>query len=322
MADGLNERPLVQATDEHVAEAPMPSTLGLSGRSAREASPHSHRFRAATAMLVGIAIGAIVIALAALTSSNGTSAQKWSSWSPADDGIQGAREIADHLAPLYRISGVNQLDIVTVSNLNNSSAATASSGTSGTSGSSGSPGSGGLQVAVRADPSSSAVSLISGNTIAYTLCGIGTSNCSIGAGTPSADRLLLLRREALELALYTFKYISNTQNVVAILPPGHTQPASTLSPKPPTSGAKGAGAQPVDLALLFLRDELKPWLDQPISDTFPEQFPPTVPELSLWKQTPEAALVAQITERGLFSEHISSTQDGTNLIVLDPEPPQ
>jgi len=279
------------------------------------ATPHSHRFRAVTATLVGIAIGAIAIALAVLaTGSSAGPSAKWSSWAPFDSGLQGAREIADHLAPFYRISAVDQLDVITVADVN-SAAPTSTSSSSSSSGSSG-----GLQVAVRADPTSSAVSLIGGHTVAYNLCGIGTSNCAIGTGTPSADRLLLLRREALELALYTFKYISGTQNVVAILPPGKTTQTSALSAKPPSPSAKPV-SKPLDVALLFLRDELKPWLDQPLATALPLQFPPTGSELSLWRQTPEAALVEQITARGQFAEHLVQAQDGSNLIVLDPLPP-
>ncbi len=278
-------------------------------------SPHNQKFRAVTATLVGVAIGAIAIALAVLvTGGSSGPAPKWSTWSPPDGGAQGAREIADHLAPFYRISPVDQLDVITVANVSSPSAAsTSASSTSSGSG-------GGLQVAVRANPPSTAVSLIGGHTVAYNLCGIGTSNCAIGVGTPSNDRLLLLRREALELALYTFKYIPGTQNVVAVLPPGKTQPTSALSPKPPSSGAKSA-SRPLDIALLFLRDELKPWLNQPLSSTLPLQFPPLVSELSLWRQTPEAALVEQITARGQFAEHLVQAQDGSNLIVLDPLPP-
>jgi hypothetical protein len=271
-----------------------------------------HRFRAAIAALVGIAIGAVAVALVVIASgSGGTHEQKWSSWSPPDGGTSGAREIADHVAPFYRISGVDQLDVVTVVNLNNTSASSSST----TSNSSG----GGLQVAVRSDPSSSQVSLLGGHTIAYNLCGIGSSNCSITVGKPSPDRLLLLRREALELALYTFKYVDGIQNVVAILPPGHTvQGCTGICPNPHAK----ASVKPVDIALLFIKDELKPWLNQPLSDTFPEPFPPSVADLTLWKQTREAGLVAQITERGLFSEKLVQAQDGSNLIVLDPQPPQ
>ncbi len=274
----------------------------------------AHRFRAAIATLVGIAIGAIAVAAVVLVSGDTKAATpQWSTWKPSDSGTAGAREIADHLAPLYRISPVNQLDVVTVVNLANASAA-ATGATGSTAGASN-----GLQVAVRANPSSSQVSLLSGNTIAYNLCGIGSSNCTIGVGKATPDRLLLLRREALELALYTFKYIGGVQNVVAILPPGHTvQGCSGICPTP----HQKTSVKPVDIALLFVKAELKPWLDQPISATFPERFPPEVPELSLWKQTPEAGLVAQITERGLFSEKLVQAQDGSNLILLDPQPPQ
>ncbi len=278
----------------------------------------AHRFRAAIAALVGIAIGAIAVALVVIIGGSNqatTSSAKWSSWSPPDGGTAGAREIADHLAPLYRISPVDQLDVVTVVNLNTSSAA--ATGATGSTSSSSSTN--GLQVAVRSNASSSQVSLLSGTTIAYNLCGIGSSTCAIANGKASPDRLLLLRREALELALYTFKYVHGVQNVVAILPPGHSvQGCSGICPTPHQKTA----VKPVDIALLFVRAELKPWLEQPLSTTFPERFPPEVPELSLWKQTAEAGLVAQITERGLFSEKLVQAQDGSNLIVLDPQPPQ
>jgi len=319
MADGVEPQPpLAHATDEHAAEARLPAPVTLSGHGRRESLPHAPKFRAAMAALMGIAVAAVVIAITALAGGGHHSSQKWSDWSPPDTGVQGAREIADHIAPLYRISGTDQLAIVTVSNLTAPSTASAGSASSS------SQSSGGLQVAVRSDPNSSAVSLIGGNTIAYNLCGIGSTNCSIGVGTPSPDRLLLLRREALELALYTFKYISGTQNVVAILPPGHTAAitAGRLSPQPPSRSSKASVTQkPIDIALLFLHDELGPLLDQPLSATFPEQFPPSVSEVAAWKATPEAGLVEQVTSRGMFSEHVTTAQDGSNLIVLDPMPP-
>ena len=60
--------------------------------------------------------------------------------------------------------------------------------------------------------------MLGGTTAVYNLCGLGTS-CAIAAGTPSLAGELLLRREALELALYTFRYIHGVDSVVAILPP-------------------------------------------------------------------------------------------------------
>lgn len=298
------------ASEEHTADR-LPHAVARSGSGARserrESSPYAHKFRAATAILVGLAIGAVVIAIAA--SSGGKHAgptAPWSSWSPPDSGVLGARDIADHLSPLYRVSAVDQLSVVTVVNLANSSAAEAAAA-QGTTAS-------GLQVAVQTDPRSSAVSLLSGNTIAYDLCGIGGSNCAIGVGTPSAARLLLLRREALELALYTFKYVGGTENVVAILPPGHTS-CTGICPTPDSS----AKSTPLDVAVLFLKSELKPWLDQPLADTLPEEFPPTVSEMA---SAPEAGLVSQITAPGLFSESLVNAQDGSSLIELKPVAPQ
>lgn len=307
----------LRSADE--ATGGRPFTLRARTASRTAGSSHAQRFRLATGMLVGIAIGAIVVAGAVLVgASSSDSGQKWSRWAPSQGGLQGARQIADHFAPLYRINGVDQLAIVTVSSLNGPSGSSTSSAAS-----SSASGSSGLQVAVRPDPSSSAVSLIGGSTIAYNLCGIGSSNCSIGVGTPSADRLLLLRREALELALYSFKYLNGIQNVVAVLPPTRTVPTGRLSANPPAAGAVSrSSGTPVAYALLFLHDELNPWLSQPISSTLPLEFPPMVSELKLWRQTTEAALVAQITERGLFSERLTSTQDGASLIVLDAIPPQ
>jgi hypothetical protein len=317
VADGVTEqRQLVQAADEHVAEARLPGALGLGHdrTDRRQSSPHAGKFRAALALLIGLAIGAVAVAVVLLTTgSGGGTSIPWSAWKPADSGTAAASEIADHIAPLYRISGTNQLAVVTVAKLGSSSSAAAAS-VAGTG--PGGSGSTGLQIAVRPDPNSSAVSLLNGHTIAYNLCGLGSSNCSIGVGTPSTNRLLLLRREALELALYTFKYVGGTDNVVAILPPGHTVTSCTgLCPKP----NQKTTTKPVDLTLLFLHDELRPWLSQPLGATFPEPFPPTVDQIT---NAPEAPLVEQITARGMFNENIQQAQDGSSLIVLNPLPPQ
>ncbi len=286
--------------------------------SATRSSPHAHRFRIATAILVGLAVGALVIAAAVAVDGRTAKAhgQKWSQWAPSDQGTTGATEIADYLAPFYRISSMVQLALVTVVNLESPAAAAAAQAAAATG--STTPQSSGLQVAVRPSPTSSAVSLLTGNTIAYNLCGFGGRDCAIGIGQPSSSRLLLLRREALELALYTFKYISGTENVVAILPPGHTQVTSTLSKSLPTSRTSST-TQPIDIALLFQRQELQPLLNQPLSATLPEPVPPTVAEMP---NAPEAGLVDQVTARGLFSEQLQQAQDGTRLIVLDPLPPQ
>ncbi len=321
----MNEPPRIsRSSDDGAVSAGVTAKSSARSKSKlgreREASPHASKFRSVTAVLVGLAVGAIVIAAAIAIGGRRTavSSAKWSQWSPPDSGALGARDIANYLAPFYRISSVDQLAVVTVVNLESAAAASAAQQAAAT-GATANSTSSGLQVAVRPSPTSSAVSLLSGNTIAYNLCGIGGKDCAIGVGRPSTNRLLLLRREALELALYTFKYVGGTQNVVAILPPGHTQLTSTsrLSKTLPTSDGS-ATTKPVDIAVLFDRQELQPLLDHPLADSLPEQIPPTVATMP---NAPEAGLVDQVTARGLFSEQLQTAQDGSSLIVLDPLPP-
>ena len=60
-----------------------------------------------------------------------------------------------------------------------------------------------LTVALREAPAQGGdIKLVDGDGVLYRLCGLGP-NCAIAKGKPSAERHLLLRREALELALYT-----------------------------------------------------------------------------------------------------------------------
>jgi hypothetical protein len=289
---------IVRSSDEHAADgfpAPVPVT---SGRSAgRESSPHSHRFVTATAVLAGLAVAAIVIAAAALINGRGHSTSfTWSTWSPPDSGIAGEREIANEVSPLYRAAPSSQLAVVTVRNVSDTG--------------------GGTQLALR-DQTTGSLSAISGTSAIFTLCGLGP-NCAISTGTASAARLLLLRREALELALYTFRYSSGIQNVVAILPPGRTQASSTLTKEPPSAGKVGSSST-LDMAVVFARSGLRHFLDSPLRATLPEQIPPTVTEMAA---APEAELVSVITGQGLFKQKLVQTQDGSSVLVLDPLPPQ
>jgi hypothetical protein len=284
------------STSDHLLEAGPIEASAAKPR--REHTRHHHRFRLALVGLVALCVASLgaAIALSGNTRTT-TSASNWSAWSPPDPGLQGAQDIADFVAPYYRATPATQLAVVTVLDLNNPN----------------NP----LQIVVPSNGSSgSLVPLPTTGTVVYNLCGTGTGDCAIGAGTPSAARLLLLRREALELALYTFKYISGTQTVVAILPPGHTVTGCTgICPKPQT----GTATRPVNLALAFDRSELAPWLSRPLRQTLPGDLPPTVAQMPA---APEAELVSVITAHGLFQERVEAAQDGSNVIVLNQMPPQ
>jgi hypothetical protein len=269
---------------------------------ARERSrrlPKAGRFRWAVGGLFVLAVCALGAALALSTGGRGATSAggDWSTFSPQDGGLSGAQEIADYVAPYYRASPSTQLAVVTAVNLNNPN----------------NP----LQVAIPASGNQGGlVPLSPSSTIVYNMCGVGSTNCSVGVGTASSARLLLLRREALEMALYTFKYLPGINSVVAILPPGHTvQGCTGICPKPQANST----SKPLDVALAFDRQELLPWLSRPLRSTLPEDLPPTVSEM---QNAPEAELVSIITAHGLFSEKTEQGQDGSTVIVLGPLPPQ
>jgi hypothetical protein len=284
-----------------VAVAPVPEVGGSSGHAERSRAPQLHRFRVGVIILGGLAVVALITAAALSTGGRTASGGgSWSAWSPAENGLAGAQEIADFVAPYYRATPGQQLAVVTTVNLNDPNhplevvvpaSATAGSGAT-----------------------SSLIPLPANTTVVYNLCGEGSADCAIGAGAPSEARLLLLRREALELALYTFKYISGAQTVVAILPPGRTV-CKGLCPKPPRLNKPTK----VQIALAFDRSELTPWLEHPLRASLPESLPPTVSQM---EKAPEAELVSIITAHGLFQEHEEQAQDGSAVIVLSPMAPQ
>ncbi|MDE3133251.1 MAG: hypothetical protein KGL15_04215 [Acidobacteriota bacterium] len=290
------------ASSEHTPIANQPALGGGSQQLQRVQHPHATRFRVVSAVLFGIAVAAIAIAVVAAARSGGAksalaSGARWSSWAPGTSGSTGVSEIAQHTSPYYRISAAHQLDVVTPIQLAQITAAGTTTGS-------------GVTVAINQSTSSKSQSLglLNGKTVAYNICGLGAKDCEL-AGTPTINRMLLLRREGLELALYTFKYIGGAQNVVVVLPPGHTVTSS------------GTTTKGVTVALVFLRSELQYWLNVPLSKTL-QQYPPAVSQLSAWSKTQEAGFVDQVTAHGLFSSQIQSQQEGGNLLVLTPLPAQ
>ena len=165
----------------------------------------SYRFRfgilyIVLAAVVGAAIGAFVV----LASRPEPAAEtKWSSWQPEGRENSFPVEIAQHVGSRYRLPSGKQIVGVlagpaTVQDLPIRA------------------------VVIQHDASNPTkqddVEVIEvGNSVMYNLCGVG-EKCSIIEGKPSQQRARYLRREALELALYTFKYVEDVDSVIALLP--------------------------------------------------------------------------------------------------------
>jgi hypothetical protein len=89
-------------------------------------------------------------------------------------------------------------------------------------------------------------------SVIYLLCGLG-KNCKI-PGTATQARGTVLRREALELSLYTFEYVDGIDNVLVFVPPGPGQKKLTNT-------------------LFFHRDDLSHNLNNPLRQTLPYRPP-------------------------------------------------
>jgi hypothetical protein len=259
--------------------APPPSDDEADGPSAPIAvSPHSARFQFVYGILIGVAIAAVTAAV--IVFSHGDSKQSlalstWSTWQPTRGNGDPVQQIVDHVAPEYRQPSGKQIVAVT----------------GGPSQVEGIP----LVVALVSDPAKNGATTILENkkVVLYRMCGLG-KNCAIKEGKPSKERGLYLRREALELALYTFNYVADIDAVTVLMPP-------VMGKKP-------------SLALLFRPDDVQPSLQNPLVDTLPG---PT-PNVKSLMTSPNLPIVNSITAPLQFD--FSVTQDNTNsrgYLVLD-----
>lgn len=181
-------------------------------------APHAARFQFLVGGLIALGVSAVAIAAFVLGSPGAGPSVAWSPWHPVNNGTDPAQQIADHVGPKYRLDTGAQLVQVTGGPL-------AVSGT---------------PVVVAVQQSGSDPKELAGNGVFYELCGQGTS-CSIAGGKPSTQRMLLLRREALELALYTFRYVSGVNQVVVRIPPPPPTAAAAAAAGSSGSSASGAG---------------------------------------------------------------------------------
>jgi len=248
---------------------------------------HGGRFMLGYAVVV-LMVGAVLVTLAMITRDNSSStstAARVAGVPVKESGFQRAREIATEIGRQYR--GANGEQIVAV---------TAQPGEV-----SGLP----LQfIALRHGRNrpltEGDVSIVDpGETALFNFCGLGgEQNCSL-PGEPTPERLMLLRREAVELSLYTFKFLPEIETVVSLLPPV----------------PRGEGQAPQTFAVYFQRRHLESLLDQPITKTLPEN-----PPFAQGDITPgEAETVNRLTETRLFTSSFEQLQ--TQGIILNLAPP-
>jgi hypothetical protein len=239
------------------------------------------RFTMVYATLVLILVGSLTAFVVFGLRPGFGSTAKWSPWTPpAGHPLAVATEIADYVGPKYRFANGGQLLAVVPS----APAVTAGTQTIGIVAVATRTPTGGKQDVSQLEP---------GTAIMYTLCGLG-NHCAIASGRPSVQRGALVRREGLEVALYTFKYIPSVNSVLIYVPP---------------SGVLGAPTSPL---LYFTRESLSGRLDLPLKDTLPLQTPPRVGQDDLL----EKPILDALTLPHFYDSGLIQLQVGGALLAL------
>jgi hypothetical protein len=290
---GRDEHPDAGTTAVEVEEAPPPPEHERLPERRPEAGavapveppaavPHAARFQVFTGVLIAVALAAVTAAILVASHGEGTSSDgpttPWSAFKPSSDGLDtGTREIADYVGRRYRLPAGQQIVAVTGGPLELQ----------------GLP----MRIAVRHSPADGGqIDLIGGRGVLYRLCGLGPK-CAIATGKTTPERGLLLQREALELALYSFHDLKDVDNVVVFMPP-----------------AKGKSPE---LALHFRRGEVAGRLARPLRATLPA----LVPTPDTIDTSPEKPFVERLTLGNVFKASFKeANQDASVFLVLDPPP--
>jgi hypothetical protein len=240
-------------------------------------STFAPRFHFLTGALVAVGLAALAGLALFIAIPKGSSGDntEWSAWTPTTGGTAGAEQIAEHVGTQYKLPDGRQIVNVGVTGLEIQ----------------GVP----LAVAVRKDASQGgAIKVFDDDGVIFHLCGLGPS-CAISSGQPSQQRGLLLRREALELALYSFRYLGSVHQVVVFMPP--------VKGKTPTQ------------ALFFREGDVARELDRPLTAS----LSPRVPSVGTVVGSPDTPLVMQITTPKTFDFSLTGDQTSQRgFIVLDP----
>jgi hypothetical protein len=237
---------------------------------------HVHKFRLAFAALIGFGVAAVAAAAAFVIAGRPPKPPAWSEWKPNASGDAALEQIATHVGERYRMPSGQQLVLVEGGPLQI----------------------GGLPVHVVLQPTpNDTPSLSNGTGALYVLSGRGPKG-SINTGKASRERLLLLQREALELALYTFRYENDVKQVVAILPPPPKQNPSTV--------------------MFFRRGDVSDQLSRPLRFTLPG----TPPSIDSLHAGPMRDYLTKLTNPGLFYFGVEQAQDANFLLILSRQPPQ
>jgi hypothetical protein len=242
-------------------------------------SPFRSRFGFLFGVLAGLAIcaaGAAALLIASPQENGPKLADNWSQWEPETTRmVDGAQDIADHVGLQYKLDSGVQLVSIRSSSLELQ----------------------GQEIGVAVRPQGGELQFLEGKGLLYILNGLGP-NGTIPTGKASKKRGRLLLREALELSLYSFRYLDDVTMVAVLLPQSPAD--ATTSPQ-----------EQQTRAVFYRPGDLLEQLQVPLDDT----LSPRTPTPSTMTEA-EADRVDHLTLRNLFLASIQPLEAEQNYLVL------
>ena len=252
------------------------------GTTTKGPSPFRSRFGFLFGVLAGLALcaaGGFALLLGAQEDDGPTLAANWSPWEPDTSRmVDGALEIAQHVGAQYRLDGGGPLVEITASALAIN----------------------GEEIGVAVQQRDTVLQKLEGEGLLYNLLGLGNGG-TVATGKPTKKRGRLLMREALELALYSFRYLDDVTMVAVLIPP-------SAAPR------VGQAAEP-RRAIFFRPGDLLPQVQVPLAETL---SPKTPTARTMTKA--ESARVDSLTLSNLFLTALRPLEtDRDYLVLVEPD---
>jgi hypothetical protein len=265
-----------------VADNPPGRTEPVTSSGPQQGSAFAGRFLIFYALLGGVLAAALTGLILVALQKSPPKPPAWSSWRPTTGSPEKVTdEIASHVGAIYVLDHRGDQLVAIVPGQPELTQDTTVSKVS--------------TIAIRNSATSNTFSRIistSGN-VQEQFCGLGQA-CSIGSGTPTALRERLLRREALEVALYTFKFVPSVNAVIAYMPPPPGQAPSKL--------------------LYLERSNLAQELARPLAATLPLASPP----LPSQADPKESHTIDALTLPVEYGFQYQALTGGTEAMILTP----
>jgi hypothetical protein len=284
MADDVN-RKTAEVTTRSRASSGTAAPASRAERARRTA--YRGRFAVIYLLLAGLAGAAVGTAVVLASRGSPAPAPPWSDWQPEGSAERRAAQIADRIAGQYRLPSGAPL-------------------TSALAGPPSAPAADGTLVRMRAiivrpqtsrgqQEADDSEAYDARDSMMYVLCGGTGAACSIPAGRATPEFYGLVRRQALELSLYTFKYVPSIESVVVVLP-------------------SSTGQQQPGTATFLQRADVRHELSQPLVETLSSSVTPDVGKIP----AEELRSIERITRPRLYTYQYDAAADGSPVMILTP----